>query len=172
MNTEEKAIEPFILPSQEMFARVIAAPEEYPILVFQPRISHQILRKHRRVFHVYPVQHNGQALHGTVDGYYKKMPISAKQPKRLKAYKEKHNIPNVSNPFDTMVKFEGDAYKLFQKTLPKYVIDKMAETFWVSKVEYEGEMRRGVLCVYLKPMNITDNPLQENEVRIIGAWEE
>ena len=33
-------------------------------------------------------------------------------------------------------------------------------------------MRRGVLCVYLKPVNLTDNPLQENEVRIIGAWEE
>ena len=39
MNTEEKAIEPFILPSGEMFARVITAPEEYPILVFQPRLS-------------------------------------------------------------------------------------------------------------------------------------
>ena len=52
------------------------------------------------------------------------------------------------------------------------VIDKMAETFWVSEIEHEGEMRRGVLCVYLKPVNLTDNPLAENEVRIIGAWEE
>ena len=172
MNTEEKAIEPFILPSQEMFARVIAAPEEYPILVFQPRLSLKNLKRHRQIFHVYPVEYEGQMLHGTVDGYYKKMPISAKKPKKLKAYKEKHNIPNVSNPFDTMVKFEGDDYKLFQKTLPKSLIETMAETFWVSKVEYEGEMRRGVLCVYLKPVNLTDNPLAENEVRIIGAWEE
>ncbi len=49
MNTEQKAIEPFILPSQEMFTRVIAAPEEYPILVFQPSLSHKNLKRHRRI---------------------------------------------------------------------------------------------------------------------------
>ena len=173
MNTEEKAIEPFILPSQEMFARVIVAPEKYPILVFQPRLSLKNLKRHRQVFHVYPVQHNGQMLHGTVDGYYKRMPISAKQPQKLKAYKKKLNIPNVSNPFDKIIKGpDGDDYKLFQKTFPQGVIDEMAETFWVSQVEYESETRRGVLCAYLKPVNLTDNPLQPNEVRIIGAWEE
>ena len=173
MNTEEQRIEPFLLPSDEMFNKIIVAPEKYPILVFQPRLSPQILKKHRRTFHVYPVQHNGQTLHGTVDGYYKRMPISAKQPKRLKAYKEKHNISNVSNPFDKIVETPcGDTYKLFQKTLPKAAIDKMAETFWVSQIEDEGERRRGILCVYLKPVNLTDNPLKENEVRIIGAWEE
>ena len=53
MNTEEKAIEPFILPSDEMFSRVIVAPEEYPILVFQPRLSPQILRKHRQKFSMF-----------------------------------------------------------------------------------------------------------------------
>ena len=56
MNTEEQQIEPFILPSQEMFSRVIAAPEEYPILVFQPRLSLKNLKRHRRIFHVYPAK--------------------------------------------------------------------------------------------------------------------
>ena len=173
MNTEEQQIEPFILPSDKMFNKIIVAPEKYPILVFNPKLSPQILRKHRRIFHVYPVQHNGQMLHGTVDGYYKKMPISAKQPGKLKAYKEKRNIPDVGNPFDEIIKGpDGDDYKLFQKTFPQGIIDEMAETFWVSQIEHEAEIRRGVLCVYLKPVNLTDNPLQENEVRIIGAWEE
>ena len=173
MNAEEQRIKDFVFSSQDMFNKIIVAPEKYPILVFQPRLSPHILRKHRRVFHVYPIEHNGQALHGTVDGYYKKMPISAKQPKRLKAYKEKRNIPDVGNPFDEIIKGpDGNDYKLFQKTLPKAAIDNMAETFWVSQIEHEAEMRRGILCVYLKPVNLTDNPLEENEVRIIGAWEE
>ena len=48
MNTEEKAIESFILPSDEMFNKIIAAPEKYPILVFQPSLSLKNLRRHRR----------------------------------------------------------------------------------------------------------------------------
>ena len=54
MNTEEKAIEPFIIPSNEMFNKIIMAPEKYPILVFNPKLSPQILKKHCRTFHVYP----------------------------------------------------------------------------------------------------------------------
>ncbi len=173
MNTEEQRLEPFILSSDKMFNKIIVAPEKYPILVFNPKLSPQILKRHRQVFHVYPVEHNGQMLLGTVDGYYKKMPISAKQPEKLKAYKEKRNIPDVGNPFDEIIKGpDGDDYKLFQKTFPQGIIDEMAETFWVSQIEHEVVIRRGVLCVYLTPVNLTDNPLQENEVRIIGAWEE
>ena len=56
MNTEQKAIEPFILPSDEMFTQIIAAPEKYPILVFNPKLSPQILKKHCRTFHVYPAK--------------------------------------------------------------------------------------------------------------------
>ena len=54
MNTEEKAIEPFILPSDEMFNKIIAAPEKYPILVLHPKVSQQHLRRHTHFFHVYP----------------------------------------------------------------------------------------------------------------------
>ena len=174
MNTEQKAIEPFILPSDEMFTQIIAAPEKYPILVFHPKLSPKKIKRHTQTFHVYPVEHRGEMLHGTVYGYYKKMPISAKQPKRLKAYKEKINVPNVSNPFDTMIETpDGNEFFLFQQTLPKIAIDEMAKTFWVAQLEHQGEMRRGVLCVYLKPTtNLPNNPLAENEVRIIGAWEE
>ena len=32
MNTEEQQIEPFILPSDEMFNKIIMAPEKYPII--------------------------------------------------------------------------------------------------------------------------------------------
>ena len=39
-----------------MFARVIAAPEKYPILVFQPRLSPKILKRHTQTFHVYPAK--------------------------------------------------------------------------------------------------------------------
>ena len=56
MNTEQKAIEPFILPSQEMFTQIIAAPEKYPILVFQPRLSLKNLKRHIQMFHVYPAK--------------------------------------------------------------------------------------------------------------------
>ena len=171
MNTEEKAIEPFILPSDEMFNKIIVAPEKYPIMVLHPKISQRHLRQHTKVFHVFPVERRNEKLRGIVHGYYKKMPISAKQPKKLKAYKEKRNIPDVGDPLDKIIETpEGDHFFLYKKSLPTALVDEMAETFWVSRVEYEGEMRRGVLCVYLKPMNLTDNPLEENEVRIIGSW--
>ena len=173
MNTEEQQIEPFILPSDEMFNKIIVAPKKYPIMVLHPKMKHQQLRRHTKLFHVFPVERRNEKLMGIVHGYYKKMPMSAKQPGKLKAYKEKRNIPDVGNPFDEIIKGpDGDDYKLFQKTFPQGIIDEMAETFWVSQIEHEAEIRRGVLCVYLKPVNLTDNPLQENEVRIIGAWEE
>jgi hypothetical protein len=56
MNTEEKAIEPFILPSDEMFNKIIMAPEKYPILVFNPKLSPINLKRHRQMFHVYPAK--------------------------------------------------------------------------------------------------------------------
>ena len=56
MDTEEKAIEPFILKSQEMFARVITAPEEYPILVFQPKLPLKKIKRHTQFSHVYPAK--------------------------------------------------------------------------------------------------------------------
>ena len=56
MNAEEQRIKDFILPSDEMFSRVIAAPEKYPILVFQPRLSLKNLKRHRQTFHVYPAK--------------------------------------------------------------------------------------------------------------------
>ena len=49
MNTEEQQIEDFILPSDEMFNQIIAAPEQYPILVFQPSLSHKNLKRHRQI---------------------------------------------------------------------------------------------------------------------------
>ena len=45
MNTEEQQIEPFILPSDEMFNKIIVAPEKYPIMVLHPKISQQQLHK-------------------------------------------------------------------------------------------------------------------------------
>ena len=108
---------------------------------------------------------------GIVKGYYKKIPVSVTEPERLTAYKEERNIPDVGDPLDEIIETpEGDHFFLYQKSLPTPLIDEMAETFWVSKVEYEGEMRRGVLCVYLKPIDLANDPLAENEIRIIGSW--
>ena len=56
MNTEEQQIEPFLLPSDEMFNKIIMAPEKYPILVFQPRLSLKNLKRHIQMFHVYPAK--------------------------------------------------------------------------------------------------------------------
>ena len=171
MNTEEQQIEPFILPSDEMFSKIIVAPDKYPIMVFHPKISQRQLRQHTKIFHVYPVERRNEQLMGIVKGYYKKMPVSVTEPEKLKAYKEERNISDVGDPLDEIIETpEGDHFFLYQKSLPNSLVDEMAETFWVSQVEHEGEMRRGVLCVFLKPVNITDNPLAENEIRIIGSW--
>ena len=53
MNTEEKAIESFILPSQEMFNKIIVAPDQYPIMVLHPKISQKKIKRHTQTFHVY-----------------------------------------------------------------------------------------------------------------------
>ena len=171
MNTEEQQIEPFILSSNEMFNKIILAPEKYPIMVLHPKMKQQQLRRHTQLFHVFPVERRNEQLMGIVHGYYKKMPVSATEPDKLEAYKEKRNISDVGDPLDKIIETpEGDHFFLYQKSLSTSLIDEMAETFWVSQVEHEDEMRRGVLCVYLKPVNITDNPLEENEIRIIGSW--
>ena len=154
-----------------MFNKIIVAPDQYPIMVLHPKISQRQLRQHTKIFHVYPVERRNEKLMGIVHGYYKKMPVSATEPEKLKAYKEKRDIPDVGDPLDEIIETpEGDHFFLYQKSLPTPLIDEMAETFWVSKVEYEGEMRRGVLCVYLKPIDLANDPLAENEIRIIGSW--
>ena len=53
MNTEEQQIEPFILPSDEMFNKIIAAPDQYPILVFHPKLPLKKIKRHTQFFHVY-----------------------------------------------------------------------------------------------------------------------
>ena len=143
-----------------MFNKIIVAPDQYPIMVLHPKMKQQQLRQHTQLFHVYPVERRNEKLMGIVHGYYKKMPVSATEPEKLKAYKEKRDIPDVGDPLDEIIETpEGDHFFLYQKSLPTPLIDEMAETFWVSKVEYEGEMRRGVLCVYLKPIDLANDPL-------------
>lgn len=177
MNERERDLEPYVISSEELFIRMSTNPQNYPLLIFSPNIRRPVMGYFAKTFHVIGVVFRGSPTFAMAYGYYKKMPLGAKQPEKMDNFKKQEGMDGISLPFENIVDLQDNGhFMILNNDIPEKMIRRISQIFSTAKVPYEGSLRESIYCVFFdresSDFNEFNDPSAGHKMKVVGSWME